>query len=114
LRKSEGARVVNVSSSAGSLGLQSDPANPLVGFNLLGYNASKTALNAFTVQLAAELRDTSIKVNAACPGWVKTDMGGPNAPGTAADGADTPVWLATLPDDGPHGGFFNSRKPVPW
>ena len=80
----------------------------------LGYNASKTALNAYTVHLAYELKGTSIKVNSACPGWVKTDMGGENAPGTVEEGADTPVWLATLPADGPTGGFFNSRQPVPW
>ena len=81
---------------------------------VLGYDSSKSALNMFTVELAAELRGTSVKVNSACPGWVKTDMGGPNAPGTVEQGADTPVWLATLPPDGPSGGFFNSRQPVPW
>ena len=114
LRKSDAGRIVNVSSSLGSHTLQSDPAKPLGDYKVLGYDASKSALNMFTVELAAELRDTPIKVNSACPGWVKTDMGGPNAPGTVEQGADTPVWLATLPADGPTGGFFNSRKPVPW
>jgi NAD(P)-dependent dehydrogenase (short-subunit alcohol dehydrogenase family) len=68
----------------------------------------------FTVQLAHELRGTNVKVNSAHPGWIKTDMGGAEAPGTVAEGADTPVWLATLPDDGPTGGFFSERKPLPW
>jgi NAD(P)-dependent dehydrogenase (short-subunit alcohol dehydrogenase family) len=67
-----------------------------------------------TVQLAHELRDTAIKVNSAHPGWIKTDMGGEEAPGTTEQGADTPVWLATLPADGPTGGFFSERKPMPW
>lgn len=114
LRKSDAGRIVNMSSSLGSHTLQADPAAPLGGYTVLGYDASKSALNMFTIELAAELRETAIKVNSACPGWVKTDMGGPNAPGTAEDGADTPTWLATLPPDGPTGGFFNSRKPVPW
>lgn len=114
LRKSEAGRIVNMSSSLGSLTLASDPASPMAEFKVLGYDASKTALNSFTVHLAWELRDTPIKVNSACPGWVKTDMGGENAPGTVEQGADTPVWLATLGPDGPTGGFFNSRKAVPW
>lgn len=114
LRKSEAGRIVNISSSLGSLTLQADPAGPFADFKFLAYDSSKSALNAFTIHLAHELRDTPIKVNSACPGWVKTDMGGPDAPGTAEEGADTPVWLATLPPDGPSGGFFNSRKPVPW
>ena len=114
LRKSEGARIVNVSSGLGSLTQNSDPQWPFSKMKLLGYNSSKTALNAFTVLLASELRDTSIKVNSADPGWCRTDMGGEGAPNSAAQGADTAVWLATLPADGPTGGFFNSRQPVPW
>ena len=114
LRKSGAGRIVNVSSSLGSHALQADPAKPMGDYKVLGYDASKSALNIFTIELADEVRGTGIKVNSACPGWVKTDMGGPNAPGTAEQGADTPVWLATLPDDGPTGGFFNSRKPVAW
>ncbi|MEO7319474.1 MAG: SDR family oxidoreductase, partial [Chthoniobacteraceae bacterium] len=114
LKKSDAGRIVNVSSSLGSHTLQADPARPLGDYKVLGYDSSKSALNMFTVELADELRDTPIKVNSACPGWVKTDMGGPNAPGTVEQGADTPVWLATLPPEGPTGGFFNSRKPVPW
>jgi len=114
LRRSEAGRIVNMSSSLGSLTLHADPAGPFTESRILGYDASKTAVNAFTVHLAAELRDTAIKVNSACPGWVKTDMGGAEAPRSPAEGADTPVWLATLPPDGPTGGFFNSRQPVPW
>jgi NAD(P)-dependent dehydrogenase (short-subunit alcohol dehydrogenase family) len=114
LLKSEAGRVVNVSSSLGSLTLQSDPAGPFGDFKFLAYDSSKAALNALTIHFAHELRGTAIKVNSACPGWVKTDMGGAEAPGTVESGADTPVWLATLPADGPSGGFFNSRKAVPW
>ena len=114
LKKSAAGRIVNISSSLGSLTLQADPAGPFTDFKFLAYDSSKAALNALTIHFAHELRDTPIKVNSACPGWVKTDMGGPEAPGTVENGADTPVWLATLPEDGPTGGFFNSRKAVPW
>ncbi|OAI46826.1 short-chain dehydrogenase [Planctomycetaceae bacterium SCGC AG-212-F19] len=110
LRKSEAARIVNVSSSGGSLG----QIAASVGIFAPAYQISKAALNGFTVLLANELKGTPIKVNSACPGWVRTDMGGPGAPLTPDQGADTPVWLATLPADGPSGGFFNSRQPVPW
>jgi NAD(P)-dependent dehydrogenase (short-subunit alcohol dehydrogenase family) len=91
-----------------------DPHSFDGGWRLLGYGASKTALNAFTVHLAHELRNTPVKVNSAHPGWIKTDMGGEEAPGSVAEGADTPVWLATLPPDGPTGGFFYERKPHAW
>lgn len=114
LRQSPAGRIVNMSSGLGSLALQSDWDGPFGDFKLLGYDASKTAVNAVTIHFAHELRDTPVKVNSACPGWVKTDMGGPEAPGTAEEGADTPVWLATLPADGPTGGFFQGRKPLPW
>jgi NAD(P)-dependent dehydrogenase (short-subunit alcohol dehydrogenase family) len=114
LRNSPAGRVVNLTSSLGSLTLNADPKSPMYATKYPAYNTSKAALNMITVHFAYELRDTPIKVNAACPGWVRTDMGGPSAPGTAEQGADTPTWLATLPADGPTGGFFNSRKPVPW
>ena len=79
------------------------------------YRVSKTALNALTVILADELRGTGILVNAVCPGWVRTAMGGSEADRSVEQGADTPVWLvATLPDDGPTGGFFRDGKPLPW
>jgi NAD(P)-dependent dehydrogenase (short-subunit alcohol dehydrogenase family) len=124
LRRSPAGRVVNVSSSLGSLALLGDPESPLAGMVLPMYQASKAALNALSVLLAKELRGTSIKANSACPGWVDTETGVPDwlraamngsgGAGPIEQGADTPVWLATLPDDGPSGGFFNSRKPVPW
>jgi NAD(P)-dependent dehydrogenase (short-subunit alcohol dehydrogenase family) len=78
------------------------------------YRISKTGLNALTRILNAELEGENILVNSCCPGWVRTDMGGRNAPRSVEDGADTPVWLATLPDGGPRGGFFRNRKPIPW
>lgn len=114
LHKSSAGRIVNMSSGLGSLTQNSDIHHSLYDTKLLGYNSSKTALNAFTVILAYELKGTPIKVNSADPDWVQTDMGTTNAPGTVEEGADTPVWLATLPEDGPTGGFFNSRKPLPW
>ncbi len=80
----------------------------------LAYDASKTAVNVFTVHLAYELRDTPIKVNAADPGWVKTDMGSDAAPLEVEDGAKTSVWLATLAADGPTGGFFHQGERHPW
>ncbi|HAZ49318.1 MAG TPA: short-chain dehydrogenase [Cyanobacteria bacterium UBA11371] len=99
-------RVVNVSSGAGQLeDMQTGYAT---------YRISKTALNAVTRIIANELKETNILVNAVCPGWVKTDMGGPNAPRSLEEGVDTIVWLATLPDDGPTSGFFRDRKPIPW
>ena len=78
------------------------------------YDASKTALNAFTVHLAHDLRDTKIKVNSAHPGWVKTAMGGSSAPMEVSEGGKTSVLLATLPDDGPTGGFSHLGEPLPW
>ena len=99
-------RVVNVSSGAGQL------QDMQTGYP--AYRISKTALNAVTRIIANELKETNILVNAVCPGWVKTDMGGPNAPRSLEEGVDTIVWLATLPDDGPTSGFFRDRKPIPW
>ena len=99
-------RIVNVSSGMGQL---SD-----MNGGCPGYRISKTALNALTRMLADELRDTYIKVNSVCPGWVRTDMGGPHASRPVEEGADTIVWLATLPDDGPSGGFFRDRQAIPW
>ncbi len=78
------------------------------------YRVSKTGLNALTRILAAEEGRSGILVNSMCPGWVRTEMGGESAPRSVEEGADTAVWLATLPDDGPSGGFFRDRQPIPW
>ncbi len=78
------------------------------------YDCSKAAVNMFTNHLAHELKGTKIKVNAAHPGWVKTDMGGKEAPMELVDGAKTSVWLATLPDEGPSGGFFHMQVHMRW
>lgn len=114
IEKSDAGRIVNVSSILGSLTLNSDPNSALGDWRSLAYNSSKTALNAFTTMLAYDLRNTKIKVNSAHPGWVKTDLGGPNALLELADGAATTVWLATLPEDGPNGGFFHLQAKLPW
>jgi NAD(P)-dependent dehydrogenase (short-subunit alcohol dehydrogenase family) len=78
------------------------------------YRISKTAVNAVTAILAAEMAGSKIKVNSVCPGWCRTDLGGADAPRSPEEGVDTVVWLATLPDDGPSGGFFRDRQPIPW
>jgi NAD(P)-dependent dehydrogenase (short-subunit alcohol dehydrogenase family) len=99
-------RIVNVSSTMGSL-------TEMAG-GYPAYRISKTALNAVTRVLAFETMGTNIRVNSMCPGWVRTDMGGPEAERSVEEGADTAVWLATLPDGGPTGGFFRDRKQIPW
>ena len=114
IRKAPAGRIVNVSSILGSLTLQADPASPIYSFKVFAYDASKAALNAFTVHLAHELRETKIKVNSAHPGWVKTDMGGPNATMEVSEGGKTSAQLATLPDDGPSGGFLHLGQSLPW
>lgn len=112
LRKSPAARIVNLSSILGSSTLHARPGG--LGTKGLGYDSSKTALNAFTIHLAEALADTKIKVNSAHPGWVKTDMGTSVAPMELEDGAKTPVELALLPEDGPTGGFFHMGETIPW
>ncbi len=114
LKKSPAGRIVNLSSILGSLTLHADPKSPIYNAKSFAYDASKTALNAFTVHLAYELRNTRIKVNSAHPGWVKTDMGGDQAPMELSEGGKTSVALATLPDDGPTGGYFHLGQPLPW
>ena len=114
IRKSQAGRIVNLSSILGSLTLHADPNSPLYHAKSFAYDASKTALNAFTIHLAYELRDTKIKVNSAHPGWVKTDMGGEQATMELSEGGKTSAALATLPDDGPSGGYFHLGKPLPW
>jgi NAD(P)-dependent dehydrogenase (short-subunit alcohol dehydrogenase family) len=106
MRKNGHGRIVNLSSGLAQLSG--------MGAGSPAYRISKTALNALTATLAAELGGSGILVNAACPGWVRTAMGGPNAPLSVGEGADTVVWLATLPDDGPNGGFYKERKLIAW
>ena len=114
LRKSDSGRIVNLSSILGSNTLHLDPASPIYGNNTVAYDVSKSALNAWTVHLAHELKETSIKVNAAHPGWVKTDMGGAEAPLEVGEGARTSVALAMLGDDGPTGAFVHQGQELPW
>jgi NAD(P)-dependent dehydrogenase (short-subunit alcohol dehydrogenase family) len=99
-------RIVNVSSGAGQLAGMSTYAP--------AYSMSKAAVNALTRILAATYRGQGILANSVDPGWVRTDMGGPSAPRSVEEGADTIVWLATLPDNGPTGGYFHDRRPVEW
>jgi NAD(P)-dependent dehydrogenase (short-subunit alcohol dehydrogenase family) len=114
LQKSEGGRIVNVSSGLGSLTGNSDPNWEFAGVKPLAYNSSKAALNMMTIIFAAELKDTPIKVNAADPGYCATDLNGHSGPRTVAQGATVAVYLATLPADGPTGGFFDENGAVPW
>lgn len=106
MRKNGYGRIVNVSSGMGALS-EMGPGYP-------AYRISKTALNALTRLTSEEVQQENILVNAASPGWVKTDMGGPGATRSVQDGADTITWLATLPDAGPTGGFFKDRERIPW
>jgi NAD(P)-dependent dehydrogenase (short-subunit alcohol dehydrogenase family) len=99
-------RIVNVSSELGQL--------ETMGAGTPAYRMSKAGLNALTRTLAAELAGANIKANAMSPGWVRSDLGGPSAPRSLEQGADTAVWLALLPDDGPSGGFFKDRESIAW
>jgi NAD(P)-dependent dehydrogenase (short-subunit alcohol dehydrogenase family) len=114
IRKSAAGRIVNLSSILASLTLHATKGSPIYDAKTFAYDTSKTALNSFTIHLAHELKDTSIKVNSAHPGWVKTDMGGEGAQMEIVDGAKTSVELATLPDNGPTGGFFHLGETLPW
>jgi NAD(P)-dependent dehydrogenase (short-subunit alcohol dehydrogenase family) len=106
MKKLRYGRIVNMSSGLGQMH-QMGEGSP-------AYRVSKAALNALTKTLAAEVAGTGILVNSMSPGWVKTDMGGEQAPRSVEEGADTAVWLATLPSNGPTGQFFRDRKPIPW
>jgi NAD(P)-dependent dehydrogenase (short-subunit alcohol dehydrogenase family) len=106
MREHDYGRVVNLSSGLGQL--------EEMGDGTPAYRASKTALNALTRMFAAATQGEGILVNAMCPGWVRTDMGGKHATRGVAKGAETAIWLATLPKDGPSGGFFRDKKPIKW
>ncbi len=99
-------RIVNLSSGLGQLDEMGD--------GTAAYRVSKTALNALTRMVAAAVKGEDILINSMCPGWVRTDMGGPNAARAVDVGAETAIWLAMLPHDGPTGGFFRDRAPIPW
>lgn len=114
IKKSSAGRIVNVSSILGSLGTHQAENSPIKTFKPFAYNASKVALNAFTVHLAQQLAGTNVKVNSAHPGWVKTELGGPHAPMEVADSAKTSVFLATIPNEGPTGQFFFEKNTLPW
>ncbi|MGY1650546.1 SDR family oxidoreductase [Geodermatophilus sp. SYSU D01119] len=115
LRRSPSPRIVNVSSGVGSLTRQSGPDGELTtGPVAVAYSPSKTFLNAVTVQYVRELAGTGILVNCACPGYVATDLNGFRGVRTPQQGAATPIRLATLPDGGPTGGFFEDAGVVPW
>ncbi|UCD97838.1 MAG: SDR family oxidoreductase [Chloroflexota bacterium] len=106
MRDQNYGRIVNVSSAMGSI--------TRMGGYSSAYKLSKLLMNGMTRISADELRGTNIKINTMAPGWVRSDMGGPSAPRSLSQGADTIIWLATLPDDGPTGGFFENRNPTAW
>ncbi|KUO63866.1 MAG: short-chain dehydrogenase [Alphaproteobacteria bacterium BRH_c36] len=106
MQKEDYGRIVNISSTLGQLAE--------MGGGYTSYRLSKTALNALTRTAAGDIGPGNIKVNSMCPGWVRTDMGGPNATRSVTEGAETAIWLATLEDDGPTGGFFRDKKPIGW
>lgn len=106
MRAARYGRIVNLSSGLGQLSE--------MGGGWPAYRMSKAALNALTRTCAAETEGQGIKVNALCPGWVKTDMGGPNAERSVEEGADTAIWLALIDEDGPSGGYFRDRMQIAW
>ena len=114
LAKSAAGRIVNVSSILGSITLHASPTSPIYDFKVAAYNVSKSAVNAFTVQLAYELRETPMKVNAIHPGHVKTDMGGESAPMEITDGAKSSVAMALIGADGPNGTYSHLGQTLPW
>ena len=114
LRAAKGARIINISSGLGSLGLNSDASTPFYAVKPLGYNASKAALNMFTVNLAWELRDTKIAVNSICPGFTATDINNNTGTQTVEEGAVAIVRFAQQTDGGPNAGFFHKDGTHPW
>lgn len=114
MKRHQYGRIVNISSTLGALTDIVNPDSHYTEFQSPAYRLSKTVLNGITALLAKELRDDNILVNAVCPGWVRTELGGPQAPVSPEQAAETPVWLATLADNGPTGGFFREQQPIPW
>jgi NAD(P)-dependent dehydrogenase (short-subunit alcohol dehydrogenase family) len=114
LKRSASGRIVNLSSALGSLTQTGDPSSEFAAFRFIGYGASKAALNMLTVQLAAKLKDSGIKVNSADPGYTATDLNGRRGRQTIPGGAAAAVRFALMPDEGPTGGFFNASGPRPW
>lgn len=118
LTDSDAGRIVNVSSTMGSLSDQLDPQSPYFGMVLPAYQTSKAALNGLTVALSKALAGTALKVNSVCPGWVQTDLGGPDkraaAPTTATEAARVVATAALLDPDGPSGSFFDAAGPIGW
>ncbi|MBO7744223.1 SDR family NAD(P)-dependent oxidoreductase [Paenibacillus sp. MWE-103] len=114
LRKSDAGRIVNLSSILGSLTLQANPESPIYAIKTFAYNAAKAAINAFTIHLAEELKDTNIKVNSVHPGWVNTRIGGDKAEFDETEGSRTSIRAATLPADGPSGSFLYLDGTLPW
>ena len=114
LHKSDAGRIVNVSSLLGSLAMHSDPTSPIYDFKVPAYNVSKSAVNAWTVQLAYELRDSKVKINTIHPGYVKTEMNGGEGEIDIPTGARTSVRLALIDDAGPNGGYFYQEQSLPW
>jgi NAD(P)-dependent dehydrogenase (short-subunit alcohol dehydrogenase family) len=115
LKRSEAGRIVNLASILGSLTLHAAQPSPLAQMRQFAYNASKAAVNVFTIHLASELEGTNIKVNSVHPGWVKTELGSDAAPTSIPDGAKTSVAVALLGADGPNGRFIqNTNQELPW
>jgi NAD(P)-dependent dehydrogenase (short-subunit alcohol dehydrogenase family) len=106
MKKQTYGRIVNVSSGSGAFAE--------MGAGTPGYSISKAALNVLTIKLASDLREYNILVNSVCPGWVRTEMGGMAAPRSPEKGAETIIWAAELPDDGPTGKFFRDKKEISW
>ena len=114
LHQSDAGRIVNVSSILGSVALHDTPGSPIYDFKVPAYNVSKSAVNAWTVQLAYELRDSKVKVNTIHPGYVRTDMNAGEGAMDIPDGARTSVRLALIGADGPNGGYFHLEQTLPW
>ena len=114
IKKSSAGRIVNLSSILGSIAEHSDPSSMIYAMRFPAYDSSKAAVNMYTAELAQTFKDTTMKINSAHPGWVKTDMGGEQAPMEIVDGAKTAVALATLDANGPTGGFFHLGHTLRW